>query len=172
VNLSYDRPLTIERPRFGLWKPKVRQTKKGPEYYSRTKLPDRVDLVLTPPPLSTEMSSREVRDEIQRRVKIREDSAEAARASEERKVLGMRRVRLQHWNALPQTRDDMFGPTQTIAGRSHWARLEAQQRSKAFREAYRAALEAWHRGDPDVVFPWGTYLMARRFGVRCGPPPT
>ena len=32
-----------------------------------------------------------------------------------------------------------------------------------------AALDRFVRGDRDVAFPEGTWLMRRRFGVRCEP---
>ncbi|MDQ3036300.1 MAG: transposase, partial [Myxococcota bacterium] len=48
------------------------------------------------------------------------------------------------------------------AGRGQTAvRLEAIRVLRAFRAAYRDALDQWRTGYRDVVFPAGTWLMAR-----------
>jgi hypothetical protein len=52
-----------------------------------------------------------------------------------------------------------------VASRNKWARLEALQRCKQFATDYREAWRRWCAGVRDIVFPAGTYLMARRFDV-------
>ncbi len=41
---------------------------------------------------------------------------------------------------------------------------------RAFRQAYRAALERWHRGVRDVLFPYGTWWMAHHHGAAVAAP--
>ena len=45
--------------------------------------------------------------------------------------------------------------------------LTAVRELRAFRAAYRTALEAWRLGVRDVVVPFGTWLMRVVHGARC-----
>ena len=171
--LSYGETLTVERPNFGLWG-KVRKhlmTSPGRAARAgRTRTPDSVEFKLVRPPVWLDRSDEEVRAEVLRRVAVREAAAEAKRAAKGRRVLGMKRVRQQHWNDIPNSRDDMFGPVPKAAG-SRWAVREAKQRCRAFVREHREALVRWLDGELDVVFPYGTYLMRVRYRVRCAGPP-
>ncbi len=57
------------------------------------------------------------------------------------------------------------------SGSTEWARVEAARRSVVFKAAYVAARDAWIGGDREAVFPFGTWLMLRRFAVRCAASP-
>lgn len=65
------------------------------------------------------------------------------------------------------------GKNPTIAAGDKWRRIEALQRRRAFLEAYREArleLEerlAAGRSIKNIVFPAGTYLLRKRYGVAC-----
>ncbi len=50
-----------------------------------------------------------------------------------------------------------------------WRRIEALQRLKAFLADYRKAWQQWKQGITDVVFPAGTYTLARNAAVVCAP---
>jgi putative transposase len=185
VGLEYGQEVTVERPNYGLWASKCLM---GPAANSksgkgrsvrdagggRTVVPEQVTFSLTPPPLARgDMTDVDVRAEVRRRVAQLEEEAEAARVKAGKRVLGMRRAREQRWFDIPREREAMFGKEPKVAGRSKWARLEAAQRSCAFRQAYEIARDAWISGQRDVLFPFGTWLMRRRFGVRCATsPPT
>ena len=132
--------------------------------------PTAVTFMLVRPPVMKDATDAEVRKEILGRVAVAEAKAEAERSSTGRKVLGMKRVRQQHWNDLPPKRDDMSGPEPKAAG-NRWAVAEAARRSRTFLAQYREALAAWCDGERDVEFPCGTYLMRVRFAVRCGVAP-
>jgi hypothetical protein len=132
--------------------------------------PDVVTLELVRPPLWPDKSDAQVRAEILRRVTVRENAAEKLRRADGRRVLGMKRVRAQHWSAMPTLREDMFGPVPKAAG-SRWARREAEQRDRAFVRAYREARARWKAGERDVEFPYGTFLLREMFDVRCAGPP-
>jgi putative transposase len=53
-----------------------------------------------------------------------------------------------------------LNPTFAVGRGQHEARKLAIAALKAFRRAYRAALELWRAGDRTAVFPQGTWWMA------------
>ena len=173
VKMNYGEEVTVERPKFGLWgnKPQPVMRSSGRRARAkRTRTPTSVKFKLVRPPVMEGATDAEVREEVRRRVGIAEAKAEAERVATGRRVLGMKRVSQQHWNDLPQKRDDLFGPVPKAAG-NRWAVAEALRRSRTFLEQYREALSAWCAGERDVEFPYGTYLMRVRYAVRCGVAP-
>ncbi|WP_083457416.1 hypothetical protein [Sandaracinus amylolyticus] len=50
-------------------------------------------------------------------------------------------------------------PTFAVGRGHHDARIESEERLRAFRSAYRSALDAWRARRRDVPFPAGTWLM-------------
>ncbi len=71
----------------------------------------------------------------------------------------------------PVAREPRFGLNPRVAGRNKWKRIEALERLREFLTAYR---EAWRRlrdGVRDVVFPAGTWLLARTMtgAIRVAP---
>lgn len=81
------------------------------------------------------------------------------------RIMGMPRVRKQPTNSSPSTRPPRPGIRPNVAGKNKWARIEALQRNAAFLEDHRNARLRFEAGEIDVVFPRGTYLMAKRYGV-------
>ena len=65
----------------------------------------------------------------------------------------------------PRTQKPRLGrsPTFSALTRARW--LEAVKRLRAFRLAYRAAYQAWRRGDRDTEFPCGTWWVVRYAGA-------
>jgi REP element-mobilizing transposase RayT len=175
VGLRYGQPRTIKRPSRGLWAKKPGKESAAPgkrrSHAGRSRLPEAVELTLVRPPVMAERSDEDVRAAVFERVALEEIEANARRVTAGLGILGMGRVREQHWNALPAKRQDLLGPIPRAAGSCKWKRIEAAQRSLAFKQAYREAYEAWARGDRNVEFPFGTYLMKRRYDVRCAPAP-
>jgi hypothetical protein len=53
----------------------------------------------------------------------------------------------------------------TVSARSKWHAIAAKQQVSEFTIRYRKALKAWKAGDHTVVFPYGTWRMARYFDV-------
>ncbi len=185
AKLEYGKEVIVERPRSGLWRPAERPSKhargrrkrswepKRRSYRGRWSSPERVSFKLVRPPVAQgTLTDTELRAEVRRRVALREASASAERAKSGRKVLSMRGVLRQSWWETPETTQELFGAAPRVASSSRWARREALQRSREFIRAYRAALRRWLSGEREVEFPAGTWLMRRRFGVRCssGPP--
>ena len=55
----------------------------------------------------------------------------------------------------------------TVAAKNPQARKTLLAIQKAFRAAYRRALEAWKAGVRDIVFPLGTWWMGVHHGAAC-----
>ena len=87
-----------------------------------------------------------------------------------RSFLGVAKIRAQKWYARPAHGEPRRGLRPTVACRNKWKRIEALQLLKAFRVAYREALDAWRAGNRKVVFPAGTWLMRVLHCAACVPP--
>lgn len=176
AGMRYGESRTIKKPNCGIWTPMDAGSKKSgrrrrrdarcPTRRSRSVLPDTIEFVLVRPDGFPAMSDEELRAEVERRVTEREEGAEARRAEAGKRVMGMKRVKAQFWGAMPG-KEDLFGREPTVSASSRWARVEALARRRGFLDAYREARRRWLAGDADVVFPYGTWLLRRRFGVRC-----
>ncbi len=189
ARLEYGQPVTIERPRCGMWKPKRVAEKKRQHakkeggrrrrrksagrsaHAGRSKLPETVEFTLERPPGFDDLDDGQLRGEVRRRTKVLEDGAEAEREEKGWKVLGMRRVIAQHWADFPDSKEPRFGTVPAASGSSKWARMEVLQRCARFQRAYAEARDAYVAGEHGVEFPCGTWLMRRRFNVRCSNSP-
>ena len=80
-------------------------------------------------------------------------------------VMGMERVRKQPRESSPLTRAPRRGIRPTVAGANKWARIEALQRNAQFLADYEEARLEFEKGNRDVCFPIGTYLMVQRYCV-------
>lgn len=149
-----DRPILARRPRCF--------------FREGSGLPDTEELRFERPPGFEELSHE------QWVAMLREHIAESeARFAEERarngqRVLGRKTVLRQHWNDSPLSHAPRRKLSPRVAAKNTWARIEALQRNLAFEAAYRAAREAYLRGE-DVVFPAGTYWLRRFARVKCAP---
>ena len=100
---------------------------------------------------------------------LKEQEEQAARelASEGRSFMGAAKVMAQKPTARPGQGEPRRGLNPRIACRDKWKRVEALQRLKEFRRAYRKAWLAFARGLRETVFPYGTYWMRVTWGVVC-----
>jgi hypothetical protein len=151
-HMEYGESKTIRRP-------------KG--FFSETSGKTREEETLTlvrPEDLYPGLSDTEARAQL--RDKAREKSHAIAKQLKKDggSFMGMKRVRKQPTNSSPDTRAPRRGIRPTVAG-NKWARIEALQRNEAFLESHRDARLRFEAGERDVVFPLGTYLMVRRYGV-------
>jgi hypothetical protein len=148
-----------------------RFTAKRPEVFFSDDMPEEVSFVLVRPAQTRpELGDRELRTEIRRAVKAREDANARRLRSEGGAFLGMRRVLRQRVTDTPRSRAPRRGIRPRVAGRSKWARIEAIQRNRRWQAEYHAARERFSAGDRDVVFPYGTYKLRLECGVQCRPP--
>jgi hypothetical protein len=125
-------------------------------------------LVLTRQPgFDESMSDAEVREVI--RAKVREKEAEVLERHqrEGKPFIGAAAVRAQSCLEEPSTPSGkgIKDVKPTVAARSKWHAIAAKQQVKELRIRYRAALKRWKAGDRTVVFPYGTWRMARYFGA-------
>lgn len=96
--------------------------------------------------------------------KVEREAREERRASGKR-VLGVRAILRQCPTDRPETPALRHDLSPRVAARNKWTRIEAIGRNKVFQVAYAKAREAFRRGVADVVFPEGTYWLARFAGA-------
>jgi hypothetical protein len=134
--------------------------------YRRT--PESIELSLTlPPTLEQAYGPEALRDAV--RVELDHQEQLARREVKRRgwRVLGAERVR----RLSPYRRATSFeplrgrNPTFAVGRGQRKMFFEAVAELRAFRRAYRQALEQWRAGLRDVVFPLGTWCMCQVHGV-------
>jgi len=138
---------------------------KRPDFYfdaDNPKWPDEVELELTLPPSLREIyTSAQIRDAVAFELTHQERLAHAEVKKRGWRVLGSERVR----RVSPYRRAKSFEP---IRGRNPTFAVGRGQRKaffaavvelRAFRRAYRDALELWRAGLRQTVFPAGTWAM-------------
>ncbi len=128
-------------------------------------MPERQELVLSAPP---GFESAEVfQAQVLARVNELEQAAAADRAASGVTVPGPRRVLEQKHTDRPAPGEPRRVLNPRIAARDRWKRMEALGRLVSFLERHREAMLRFCRGERNVLFPRGTYLMRVRFGVAC-----
>ncbi len=132
------------------------------------KWPDTIELTLTlPPPLERTYGAQAVRGavnaELQRQERLGREEVKARGW----RVLGPDRVR----RLSPYRRATSFeplrsrNPTFAVGRGQRTVFFQAVVELRAFRRAYRQALEQWRAGLRSVVFPQGTWWMCQVHGV-------
>ncbi len=84
-----------------------------------------------------------------------------------RSFLGVARVLKQRPTGQPGSGEPRQALNPRLAARDKWKRIEMLGRLTGFLCAYREAWEARRAGQPDVAFPYGTYLLRVLHGVPC-----
>lgn len=176
LGLEYGQPLVVHRPKVGLWAARVegarrqdaRETLRA-RARGRTRLPEKVELVLERPKVLEELSDTELRQLVRERLGARENELIEQRRKHGRGVLGWDEVVKTSYLAMPRQRDTFYGriPSHSADDRATWC--SAAERRRRFLAAYYRALKAFVRGDRTACFPEGTWLMKQRFGVACSP---
>ena len=133
--------------------------------------PEHATIELTLPPM-LEMSAERVRQSVTRELHELEVQARAELRAQHRGIRGADAVR----DGSPYDRAKSFEP---LRGRNpHFAVGRGQREAffdavgalRAFRRAYREALERWRRGLRNTLFPHGTWLMRSVHGVATATP--
>lgn len=148
-----------------------RWTLKRPSVYfdaKNSRWPDTADLALTlPPKLQRSYDAQAVRDAVQDQLLRQERLAHREVKKRGWRVLGAERIR----RLSPYRRATSFeplrdrNPTFAVGRGQRKAFFEAVAELRAFRRAYRQALEQWRAGLRSVVFPQGTWCMCRVHGA-------
>jgi REP element-mobilizing transposase RayT len=145
-------------------------TLKRPEAYfnaKNPKWPDTIELSLTLPPSLRSYNAEALREAVGEELARQERVAHQEIKKRGWRVLGAKRVR----RLSPYRRATSFellrdrNPTFAV-GRGHRkVFFQAVAELRAFRRAYRQALEQWRAGLRSVVFPQGTWCMCRVHGA-------
>jgi REP element-mobilizing transposase RayT len=132
------------------------------------KWPDRVELPLTlPPALKQSYGPDAIREAVAVELVRQERLARAEVKAHGWRVLGAERVQ----RLSPYRRATSFeplrrrNPTFAVGRGQRKVFFQAVAELRAFRQAYRNALEQWRAGLRSVVFPQGTWCMCRTHGA-------
>jgi putative transposase len=175
--LEYGVPVVVEKPRIGLWAGKLahaerhasRRSKRA-KYAGRSKLPAAAALVIDRPLIMLHLSDSELRAEIREQLARREREIANERKRRGIRVLGWAKVVARHFLSLPGRTEELFSRTPGFSASSSAERVAMAALQRTFRELYRLALELFVADKRrDIAFPEGTWLMRRRYGVRCVP---
>lgn len=129
--------------------------------------------VTLPPRMLEELGEVESRRRIAAEVKRQVAKARAEVKAKHHRVLGplaARHVspyrRAKTWETFGERHPHFATGPGRVA-----ERIAAAVELKTYRQEYRAAWHRYRAGERDVVFPYGTYLMRVRHGVRVADPP-
>lgn len=130
--------------------------------------PDSVELSLSlPPALQGTYGAQQVREAVAQELEHQERLAQQEVRKRNWRVLGAERVR----RLSPYRRATSFeplrgrNPTFAVGRGQRRVFFDAVTRLRAFRLAYRQALEQWRAGLRKTAFPDGTWCMRRLHGV-------
>jgi REP element-mobilizing transposase RayT len=146
-------------------------TVKRPRAYFRAnnaQWSDTIELTLTlPPSLEESYSAEALREAVQEELERQERMAHVEIQKRGWRILGADRIR----RLSPYRRATSFellrdrNPTFAVGRGQKKMFFEAAAELRAFRRAYREALEQWRAGLRSVVFPQGTWCMCRVHGA-------
>ena len=111
----------------------------------------------------------EFRRRVDEQIAVVAIAATEKRRGSRRHVLGSKAVLAQPWSQRPDSQEPRRQLSPRVACRSKWARIEALQRNKQWLDAYAACRARYVAGDRRVVFPAGTYWLARQSAVKVAP---
>jgi len=176
-HLEYGVGMFVERPKCGLWggpcrhvRSETSQSSKRARYGGRSKLPERVALVLTRPRIMPELSDAQLRGYIRARLRERERELARSRSSRKRRVIGWSAITKKNVRSAPRA-EERFGTVPSFSAESREERISAWRRRREFLAHYHDALRRFLGGEWTAVFPVGTWLMKVRLGVSCCPLP-
>jgi putative transposase len=129
-------------------------------------MPESIALEVSLPALAG-MTRRAALEAIEKAVAERERAEQERVRREGRSFAGPHAARNINPFDSPVSREPRRELSPRIATRNKWLRVEALARCVEFVRAHRLALAAWVENQRDVCFPFGTYLMRVRHGVRC-----
>ena len=174
--LEYGQPVAAERPEAGLWSGKVAHAErdaskrsKRAAYAGKSTVPKRVEFELVRPPVRLDLSDRQLRELIRKKVAKIEDDLIDERKHQGRRVAGWNTVVSRRYSDIPAKHEEFFGVRPTHSADDAEALAAARRRRVRFLADYREALREYLAGVKEVVFPFGTWLMRRIFKASCAP---
>ena len=155
------------------WPAAPRTIKRPPGIFADDeRWPAEVTLELTRPPCFDNLDDEALAELIALRCESKEQDARDKAARQGIEFLGRRAVRRQRRRSRPHGREPRFGISPRLACKDKWRRIERLQANKVWQARYASCRKRWVAGERDVEFPYGTYLMRVRFGVRIAAAPT
>jgi len=133
------------------------------------KMPKKATLKLVRPPAYEHLSDEAFVELFDKELEEREEEIREQAKAKKIRFLGVRRILRQRPTDAPRSKEPRRKLKPRVAAANKWRRIEALQRLKAFQAAYREAWLRWKQGFVDVVFPAGTYALARYAAVVCAP---
>jgi putative transposase len=150
------------------WRGRVRRVKRPDYYFKHT--PKELEYQVVPPTqLLQDRDLEGVIAEVETQIRERQKQAATDIASQGRTFMGVKAIMKIDPFSSPSTPrpHDNLNP-EIAAGGDREALSLATKALQAFRYAYREAWKLYQQG-AKAVFPGGTLLMRRRFGVPCDP---
>jgi hypothetical protein len=126
-------------------------------------MPKTATLTFSRPKGCEDLSQEQFAALVMARIEKVED--EARRERRGGRVLGVKGIFRQRPTASPTTQQPRRELNPRVAAQNKWQRIEALRRNKRFQRAYVKARDAFKLGLGNVMFPEGTYWMARFAGV-------
>lgn len=158
---------TADRPDFFRRDPESDGAKGGARHRKdRQVLPGKAMLELKPPPLAEKLALERLQERLQERVAARVQDLHRLRPPGT--YQGAAAVKAVHHEFIPSTPDAPLGSISPTFATRHAASWRAEvEELILFRTKYETARAAYLRGEREVEFPAGTYLMRVQLGVRC-----
>ena len=133
-------------------------------FHQQGSMPLSVRLETTVPPCFDDLGAKRFATKLTKGLEAYEAEKREENAAKGLVILGREAVLAQN----PWDKPKSFEPRRTlnprIACSDKWQRIEALQRLKEFREAYREAWHAFKQGARNVFWPAGTYWMRHHAG--------
>ena len=172
--LEYGEPVLAKRPETGLWSGKVAHAQRSASkrskraaYAGKSNVPKQVRFELVRPPVRRDLSDKALRKHIRAEVTKVEDALVERRKHEGRQVAGWNRVVAKRYSDIAPKSEEFFGVRPTFSADDADSCAEARRHRARFLAGYRDALRAFLAGVKDVLFPFGTWLMRKRFNAPC-----
>jgi len=154
--------------RPGDWRGRVRRVKR-PEYYFKN-TPEEIEYRIVAPSQLVHGDIEALIGDVEAAIRERQSQAAADLASQGRSFKGVKAImRTNVFDSPSSARAVGKLNPQIAAGGDGEALARATGVLRAFRLAYREAWALFKRGVKAVVFPGGTLLMHRRYGLPCDP---
>lgn len=156
-------------PGLALWRPRTYKARRPSVFFRKknSRAPKDLEVQIEPLPFEDRPTRQEAHARLGREIAARESALRATLKAAGRRFGSIDELRKVKHTDVPRTKHQLGAMSPRVATRDRERRISALAELKAFVEAYRPALEKWREGRRDVVFPAGTYKMAREHAVAC-----
>lgn len=137
-------------------------------FQNEKKWPKKVSILRAKPPCLSGYTDADATSVLSEAVRVRCLEKQAQMKDQNQRFKGVPKLAKDKWWRVPgsSAKDEWFGVRPKVAVRSQWRKQHALQRNAEWEAAYAAADEAFKNGDRNVEFPYGTWLVRKRHGVK------